>query len=150
MKRLLVLVATAGLAVGLYATTAGGGQQAVTPGQFAALKKTVTSLQKQVKTLNTVVGSCLFVQALPVTRYGAPDGTHGYVYKATDGTLFATTALDFAVNQGETPQAWAVGTSPDCASSMNAGGTLKSFKIDPNARSVATLRALFSTVRHRR
>ena len=61
MKRLIVLVATAALAVGLYATTAGGGQQAVTPGQFAALKKQVGKLQKDVKTLTTVVGACLFV-----------------------------------------------------------------------------------------
>src|SRR5437762_14377923 len=70
MKRLLVLVATAGLAVGLYAATAGGGQQAVTPGQFAALKKTVTKLQKDVKALNSVIGDCLFVQAVPVASFG--------------------------------------------------------------------------------
>src|SRR5436853_6080021 len=77
MKRLLVLVATAGLAVGLYATTAGGGQQAVTPGQFAALSKKVTGLQKQVKTLNSVIASCLFVQAVPVAQVGANDGKQG-------------------------------------------------------------------------
>ena len=148
MKRLLVLVATAGLAVGLYAATAGGGQQAVTPGQFAALKKTVGSLQKQVKTLNNVIGSCLFIQAIPVARYGG--STEGYVYAKTDGSQpFLTTALD-VVNQGDTPQAFAVGTSSDCANSMNAGSSLKSFKVDPSARSVVTLRALFSTVRHRR
>ena len=149
MKRLLVLVATAGLAVGLYATTAGGGQQAVTPGQFAALKKTVTSLQKQVKTLNSVVGSCLFIQAIPVARYGANDGTQGYLYGRTDGSIVPTTAID-VTSQGETPQAWIVGTSTDCANSMNSGSALKSFKVDPNARSVAALRALFNTVRQHR
>jgi hypothetical protein len=149
MKRLLVLVATAGLAVGLYAATAGGGQQAVTPGQFAALKKSVASLQKQVKTLNTVVSSCLFIQAIPVAQYGN-NQSEGYVYAKTDGSQpFLTTALD-VVNQGDTPQAYAVGTSSDCASSMNAGSALKSFKVDPSARSVATLRALFSTVHHRK
>jgi len=145
MKRLLVLVATAGLAVGLYATAAGGGQQAVTPGQFAALKKTVTSLQKQVKTLNTVVGSCLFIQAIPVARYG--NTTEGYVYAKADGSAaFLTTALD-VVATGDTPQAFAVGTSSDCANSMNAGSALKSFKVDPKARNAAALRALFNTVR---
>jgi len=149
MKRLLVLVATAGLAVGLYAATAGGGQQAVTPGQFAALKKSVVKLQKDVKTLNSVVGSCLFVQALPVARFGASDGTQGYVYARPDATFFPTTALDL-VSQGETPQAWLVGTSTDCANSMNSGSALKSFKVDPSARSVATLRALFNTVRSHR
>jgi hypothetical protein len=148
MKRLLVLVATAGLAVALYAATAGGGQQAVTPGQFAALKKQVTSLSKQVKTLNTVVGSCLFIQALPVARYG--DSTEGYVYAKADGSAaFITTAVDL-VSQGDTPQAYIVGTSADCANSMNSGSALKSFKVDPSARSVAALRAIFTTVRQHR
>ena len=122
MKRLLVLVATAGLAVALYAATAGGGQQAVTPGQFAALKKTVVSLQKQVKTLNTVVGQCLFIQAIPVTRYGG--STEGYVYAKSDFSAgFVTTALDLPA-QGDTPQAFAVGTSSDCANSMNSGSAV--------------------------
>ena len=148
MKRLLVLVATAGLAVGLYAATAGGGQQAVTPAQFAALKKSVVSLQKQVKTLNAVVGSCLFIQAIPVARYGGT--TEGYVYAKADGSAaFVTTALD-VVAQGDTPQAFAVGTSSDCANSMNSGSALKSFKVDPRARNVGTLRALFNTVRSHR
>jgi hypothetical protein len=145
MKRLLVLVATAGLAVGLYAATAGGGQQAVTPGQFAALKKSVASLQKQVKTLNTVVGSCLFIQALPVARYGTQD--EGYLYAKADGSAaFLTTAVDL-VAQGDTPQAYIVGTSSDCANSMNSGSSLKSFKVDPSARSAAALRAIFSTAK---
>ena len=139
MKRLLVLVATAGLAVGLYAATAGGGQQAVTPGQFAALKKTVTKLQKDVKTLNSVVGSCLFVQAVPVASFGTD--TEGYVYHRSDGTDVITTALDI-VGQNETPQAWFVGTTTDCANSMNSGSALKSFKVKPGGRSVDKLGAL--------
>lgn len=148
MKRLLVLVATAGLAVALYAATAGGGQQAVTPGQFLALKKQVVSLQKQVKTLNTVVGQCLFIQAIPVARYGGT--TEGYVYAKADGSAgFVTTALDLPA-QGDTPQAFAVGTSADCANSMNSGSALKSFKVDAKVRNVAALRAIFNTVRSRR
>src|SRR5262249_58817149 len=102
MKRLLVLVATAGLAVALYAATAGGGQQAVTPGQFAALKKTVGSLQKQVKTLNTVVGSCLFIQAIPVARYGGSAG--GYGYAKADGFAPVLTPPPPVVAPGHTPQ----------------------------------------------
>src|SRR5262249_51594027 len=149
MKRLLVLVATAGLAVALYAATAGGGQQAVTPGQFLALKKQVVVLQKQVKTLNTVVGQCLFIQAIPVTVYGTNGGTEGYVYKQTDGSTFPTTAFDVTA-QGDTPSAYAIGTSADCANAMNSGGALKSFKVDAKARNVAALRAIFNTARSRR
>jgi hypothetical protein len=137
MKRLLVLVATAGLAVALYATTAGGGQQAVTPGQFAALKKTVTKLQKDVKTLNSVVGSCLFVQAVPVASFGTD--TEGYAYVRADGSVIITSALDI-VGQNETPQAWFVGTTADCASSMNSG-SLKAFKAKPGGRSIDKLGA---------
>ena len=103
MKRFVVLVATAGLAVALYATTAGGGQQAVTPGQFAALSKKVTTLQKQVKTLNSLIGSCLFVQAVPVASFGTD--TEGYAYVRSDGSVIITSALDI-VGQNETPQAW--------------------------------------------
>jgi hypothetical protein len=139
MKRLLVLVATAGLAVALYAATAGGGQQAVTPGQFAALKKSVVKLQKDVKTLNTVVGSCLFVQAVPVASFGSD--TEGYAYVRADGSVIITSALD-VVGQNETPQAWFVGTTTDCANSMNSGSALKSFKVKPGGRAVDQLRAL--------
>jgi hypothetical protein len=149
MKRLLALVAIAGLAVGLYAATAGGGQQAVTPRQFLALKKQVVVLQKQVKTLNTVVGSCLFILAIPVTDYGKNDGTEGYLYKQADGTTVPTTAFDITA-QGDTPSAYVVGTSADCATAMNSGSALKSFKVDRPARNVATLRALFNTVRSHR
>ena len=55
MKRLLVLAVTAAIAVGVYAATAGGGQQAVTPKQFAALKKQVVTLQKDVKVLEASI-----------------------------------------------------------------------------------------------
>jgi len=139
MKRLLALVATAGVAVGLYAATAGGGQQAVTPRQFAALSKKVTGLQKQVKTLNSVIATCLFVQAAPVASFGG--GTEGYVYRQSNGTEFLSSALDF-VGESETPTAWLVGTTPDCATAMNSGGS-KSFKVKPGGRSVARLQAFF-------
>jgi uncharacterized protein HemX len=97
MKRLLALVAAIGLAVGLYAATATGGQQAVTPAQFAALKKQVTTLQKDVKRLKTQI-ACISVAG--AAEFGSD--TAGYHYKQPDGSEVLTTALDF-VGQGETP-----------------------------------------------
>ena len=58
MKRLLALAATAGLAVAIYATTATGSQQAVTPAQFTALKKQVAAMKKDVNDLKAAM-SCL-------------------------------------------------------------------------------------------
>jgi hypothetical protein len=100
MKRLLVLVLTAAIAVGLYAATAGGTQQAVTPGQFNALKKQVVKLQKEVTQL-AADESCL--NATPATQFGDPAGqTAGYHYKQPDGTEIITSALDIT-GSGETP-----------------------------------------------
>ena len=101
MKRILVVIAVAGLAVALYASTAGGGQQAVTPGQFAALKKQVASLQKQVKTLTQVtvaLAVCDFNSAVPLTN--AP-------------------SLHIS-NPGEGTDTYAVTTTKECADAMNS------------------------------
>ncbi len=72
MKRLLALVATAGAAVGLYAATATGGSEAVTPAQFTALQKKVTKLQKDVGALTVVANftlACGFDRgAIPVSK----------------------------------------------------------------------------------
>jgi len=136
MKRLLVLVATAGLAVALYAATAGGGQQAVTPGQFAALSKKVTKLQKDVKALNSVIGDCLFVQAVSVASFGTD--TEGYAYVRADGSVIITSALD-TVGPNETPAFWLVGTNTQCAGEMNAGGSLKALKAKPDGRAIDRL-----------
>ena len=106
MKRLLTLLATAGISVAVYAATATGGQQVVTPGQFAALKKQVTTLQKQVKVLNVVAGAfvtCDFSSAAPITNAPALHVT---------GT---TESADFYI----------VTTSKDCADAMNTPGGLK-------------------------
>jgi hypothetical protein len=105
MKRLLAVLALAGLAVALYASTAGGGQQAVTPGQFAALKKQVTTLQKNVKTLTqaiNVLGTCDFHSAVPLTN---------------------TPSLHVS-NPGEGTDTYAVTTSKECADAMNSPGGL--------------------------
>ena len=138
MKKIVALTLAA-LALAIPATQASAAKQAgPTAAQFRALQKQVTGLQKQVKTLNSVIASCLFVQAVPVAQYGANDGTQGYLYNLPSGTTVATTALD-VVAQGDTPQAWFVGTSNDCATAMNSGGAFTSFKVDPGARSVAAV-----------
>jgi hypothetical protein len=106
MKRLLMLLATAGISVAVYAATATGGQQVVTPGQFAALKKQVTTLQKQVKTLNTVAGvlaTCDFNAAAPFTNAPAL-----HVSAVT-----------------EVPDFYVVATSKECADAMNTPSGLK-------------------------
>jgi hypothetical protein len=103
MKRLLALVATAGVAVGLYAATATGSQQAVTPGQFAALKKQVTQLQKRVNDLEDFAGAtalCVFRgRAVPVN----------------------TTTNWHTTGAGETQEFWALATTrQDCANAINS------------------------------
>ena len=101
MKRLLVVFFAAGLAVALYASTAGGGQQAaVTPAQFAALKKQVATLQKQVKLhaqLIGVLGTCDFTSAVPLTNAPA---------------LHVT-------NPGEGTDTYMITTTKECADAMN-------------------------------
>jgi hypothetical protein len=108
MKKLLVVFAVAGLAVALYASTAGGAQQAaVTPGQFAALKKQVVTLQKQVVTLQkqsklftqaiAVLGTCDFNSAVPLTNAPA---------------LHVT-------NPGEGTDTYMITTTKECADAMN-------------------------------
>ena len=108
MKRLLALVAVAGLAVGLYAATATGSRQAVTPAQFAALKKQVTQLQKRVKDVEAVAGAtaiCVFNGAIPVNT----------------STSWHTTAT------GETQEFWVLATTrSECANLINSPAT--SFK----------------------
>src|SRR5205807_5969886 len=89
---LVLLVVTAAVAVGLYAATAGGTQQAVTPGQFAALSKKVTALQKQVNVLKAEI-QC--ISPVGVASFGDVNGvTSGYHYKEPNGTEILTTALD--------------------------------------------------------
>jgi hypothetical protein len=111
MRRLLALVATAGAAVGLYAATATGGSDAVTPGQITALQKKVVALQKDMKTLKAQVG-CL--TAIGVIQFGGD--TAGYHYKQPDGAEILTSALDLAA-QGEQPQAFIAGLDAQCVQS---------------------------------
>jgi outer membrane murein-binding lipoprotein Lpp len=113
MKRLLVLVVTAVLAAGLYAATAGGGGQSVTPAQIAALNKKVAQLQKDVKALREDF-SCL--HALGAKEFG--DGqTAGYHYRQPDGSEILTSALDLT-GQGEAPMIVLAQVDPSCVASF--------------------------------
>ena len=106
MKRLLVTFLIAGLAVALYASTAGGGQQAVTPKQFAALKKQVATMQKQVKLLTQVTAAlavCDFNSAVPLTNLPS---------------LHVTIP-------GEGTDTYAVTTTKECADAMNSPAGLR-------------------------
>jgi len=114
MKRLLALIAVAGLAVGLYAATATGGQQAVTPAQFKALKAQVTKMQKDVNALKGFVSNCISV--VGVAQFGG--GTAGYHYKQPDGSEILTSALDVTA-QGETPAALLAQIDSQCVSASS-------------------------------
>ena len=115
MKRFLALVATAVAAVALYAATAPAGQQAVTPGQFNALKKQVTKLRSDLNAVTTVMVGCVMGTAVPITQYT------GYVYQTSSGQDILTTALDLT-EQGGTPQGYAllVNSDPTCVNLINS------------------------------
>jgi hypothetical protein len=110
MKRLLALVATAGLAVGLYAATATGGRQAVTPAQFSALKKQVAVLKKDV---NDLKGALNCLSPVGVAQFGSD--TAGFHYKQPDGSEILTSAIDFTAS-GEQPQALLALIDAQCVS----------------------------------
>jgi hypothetical protein len=115
MKRLLALALLVAVAAALYAATAGGSGQAVTPAQIAALNKKVAQLQKAVKGLREDF-SCL--SALGVKQFG--DGaTTGYHYKQPDGSEILTSALD-VTGTGETPTIVLAQVDPTCVSSFRA------------------------------
>ena len=118
MKRLLVLVAVAFGAVALYAVTAPAGQQVVTPGQFAALTKRVSTLEKDLKKTSTTlsaVRACTIVKAVPLSEYG------GYVYQPSTGAQTTVTALDLT-ETGDTADYWFLTTSQACVTAINGKG----------------------------
>jgi hypothetical protein len=82
-------------------------EQAVTPRQFAALKKQVQTLQKRQNLILGYVGTCLS-QWKPLTEFNN--------YLALDQTSqqpFETTALDLT-GSGETPSFFAPTAAQDC------------------------------------
>ncbi|MDQ2966898.1 MAG: hypothetical protein M3R37_01075 [Actinomycetota bacterium] len=137
MKRVLVVAAAGLAAVALYTTTAPAGQEAVTPGQFAALSKKVTKLQKDVNGLGTVLVNCVMYRAYAVKQYGGLS-TEGYVYQLPDATFVHESALDFAPPTDITNVAWLLSVDPACASIINS----------PKSRTLAAI--LRSTPAHAR
>src|SRR3954468_14701304 len=108
MKKFLALAAIALAAVALYATAAPASQQAVTPGQFNALKKQVNKIRTDLNTVANVLGGCVMGTAVPISQY------NDYVAADSNGNLFTTTGLDLT-EQGQTPQGYALLVNPDSA-----------------------------------
>jgi hypothetical protein len=119
MKRFLAVAAVALAAVAVYAAVAPAGPQVVTPGQFAALSKKVTKLQKDFNTLRSTVLACAFNEAVPVAQFGNPQGNEGYVYQNPDTSLELQTALD--VSASSSAQGWFLSTTTTCANAINSG-----------------------------
>jgi len=146
MRRFLVVLAVAALGAVTYVATAPGSPQASGPTarQFAALKKQVGKLQRQVKTAKNeaeaslgALALCVMHKPIGVDRVGT--STNGYLFgppqTAPDPvTATAGSALDLAPNTETSPQNkfYELNTSqPACvqlakiASSLNAKrGTL--------------------------
>jgi hypothetical protein len=119
MKRLFALVATALVAVALYAATAQSGQEAVTPAQFRALSAKVTKIRTDLNATISVMATCVMGTAVPISRYS------GYVAVDQNNQTFATTALDLT-DQGDTPNGFALLVNGDqaCVNLIN-GSSLK-------------------------
>lgn len=124
----LALVVVAGA---VYVAASPGAQEAgPTAKQFAALKKTVTKLQKQVKTAennaNTALGFVLeCVAKNPVAVDSVGSSTDGYLFGAPDGgaSATATTALNLAATTETSPQyrMYVVNASDtDCVNAVNS------------------------------
>jgi hypothetical protein len=112
MKRFLALIATAGLAVGLYAATAPAGQQGVTPAQIKALQTQVKKLQKDMK---SVKGALACITVAGAAEFG-DNSTAGYHFKQPDGSEVLTSAVDLTA-QGETPQFYLATIDSQCVQS---------------------------------
>jgi hypothetical protein len=119
MKRLFALVATALLAVALYAATAQSGQEAVSPAQFRALSAKVTKIRSDLNATIGVMATCVMGTAIPVTRYS------GYVSVDSSNQTFSTTALDIT-DTGDTPNGFVLLINGDqaCVNLVN-GSSLK-------------------------
>jgi hypothetical protein len=120
MKRLVVVLAAALVAVAIYAVTAPAGQQAVSPKRVSALEKKVATLQKSIRTLNTFM-NCLNKQAVAMASYGNPNSGQGYLYSPGQGQQpVLTTGVDL-VAQGEPVQFFVPAVETNCVNSGRLG-----------------------------
>jgi hypothetical protein len=143
MKYVVSLAAVALAAVALYATAAPAGQQAVSPAQFAALKKQVTKIRSDLNAVATVLGGCVMGQAIPVTQYTD--------YVGSDGTkVYPTTALD-VTQQGDTPNGYALLVNPSsaCVNLVNST-SFKSFSAMHGLHFAFAKRPAFHASAHQR
>jgi hypothetical protein len=103
MKTVLAVVLTALVtSSGAYAV-----ERAVTPGQFAALKRQVTTLQKRQNVILGYIGTCLS-QWKPMTQF-----TNYLALDETKQQAFETSAVDLT-GTGEQPSFFAPTASQDC------------------------------------
>jgi hypothetical protein len=142
MKKFVALAVIALAAVALYATAAPAGQQAVTPGQFNALKKQVTKIRSDLNAVTTVLAACVMGNAVPITRYA------GYDAKDGNGAQISTTALDLT-NQGDTPNGFALLVNPDpaCVNLINTT-SFKRFAASHNLHFAVAKPAAFRGTAH--
>jgi hypothetical protein len=120
MKRLIAAAAIGLIAVALYAVTASGTPQAVTPKQFAALSAKVSALQKKLTSVSKELAafeSCVPTGAVGIAQFGNAT-TEGYVYQNPDKSLELQTALDRATDPAP---AYMLVTNQQCANIINGG-----------------------------
>jgi hypothetical protein len=132
MKRLFALVATALVAVALYAATAQSGQEAVTPAQFRALSAKVTKIRSDLNATIGVLATCVMGTAIPITRY------NDYLAVDANNQPFQTTALDIT-DQGDTPNGFALLVNGDqaCVNLINGSSLRKLTAFKPLLRAGA-------------
>jgi hypothetical protein len=148
MKRFLMLVAVAAVAGAMYVAAAPGSQQAAPPtaAQFAALKKQVASLNKSLKALKKdekqaktaavdaagFISSC-FVNVVPVSEFGDPNGTFGFQFVASPGaTATSRTALD--ADGSATPQGFLQAVDSSCVTSGSSAGSAAAHALRPGGQ----------------
>lgn len=129
MNRFLMLLAVAAVAGGMYVAAAPGRSLHAGPTwrQFTALKKQVTTMKTDVKTLKSVAAldvaffaACTKL-AVPIDQYGdGQNQTEGYRYSHTPlGTNeILTTALDVAPST-DTGALWLTGGDATCGTLVN-------------------------------
>ncbi len=130
MKRLVIVLAAALVAIAIYAVTAPAGQE-TSSSQLISLSKRVTALEKKTRLLTQRL-NCLNTYA-PLTAYGdSQNGTEGYLYKPQNTTTPAvTTAVDFT-SSGDTADANVAVVNTKCIGSAKLS-FLKVVSLKPSA-----------------
>jgi hypothetical protein len=92
LKRTALLVVLLAIVASLFALPASANAAGPTKAQFQSLKRQVSALQSQVRALQT--GMSCFV-GFPVTSWGDPAASTGYLWGDAAGSMYVTTAMDF-------------------------------------------------------